>query len=246
MKKIALLATFFVLCLASLSAQEKPFRFGFQASPSFSWMRTTDKLIEGAGTNLGLKVGMMGEYYFQGNYAFVSGLGFGLSQGGTLQNGYSSGIFWNQSELSETTKFDTLPLNAKLHYRINYIEIPFGLKMKGGTNEDAKLKYYAEIPVFTLGFVTKAIGDIRGTNSQNTEDENIRDDVNGLSLSWGLGGGIEYEVATNTTLVGGLGYQQQFTDLTADKGYVLKNNTYAGEKSKGTMGMITLRLGVIF
>jgi opacity protein-like surface antigen len=247
MKKIALSLAFFVFFSLTLSAQNAPsFRFGVQTSPVFSWMKTTDKKIEGAGTNLGLKVGAAAEYYFQPNYAIVTGLGFGLNQGGTLQNGYPTGIFWNESELSEPTKFDTLPVNAKLHYRVNYVEIPFGLKMRGGTNEDARFRFYAELPVFTLGFVTKATGDIRGTNSQNTEDEDIRDDVNGLSLSWGLGGGIEYEIATSTTLVAGLAYQQQFTDLTGDKGFVLKNNTFAKEKSKGTFGLIALRLGVFF
>ena len=120
--------------------------------------------------------------------------------------------------------------------------------MRGGTNADARFRFYAEIPVFTLGFVTKSLGDIRGTNTQNTEDEDIRDDVNGLSLSWGLGGGVEYEIATHTTLFGGLSYQQQFTDLTADDGFVLKaaNQPLTAEKSKGTFGIVSLRLGVFF
>ncbi|MCC6281163.1 MAG: PorT family protein, partial [Saprospiraceae bacterium] len=101
-------------------------------------------------------------------------------------------------------------------------------------------------PVFTLGFVTKSLGDIRGTNTQNTEDEDIRDDVNGLSLSWGLGGGIEYEFATSATLVAGIAYQQLFTDVTSDHGSVIKNNIYEKEDSKGTLGMVSVRIGIFF
>jgi hypothetical protein len=249
MKKIAAFFAFYLLLSAAASAQQNAgnIRFGFQTSPTWSWMRTSDKRIEGIGSNWGIKIGALGEYYFAPNYAIMSGLGFGLNQGGTIQNGYERGVFWPNSDLSEP-KFDTLSMDAKLHYRVNYVEIPIGLRMRGGSNEDSRMKFYAEVPVFTFGFATKAKGDIRGTNTQNTEDENIREDVNGLSLSWGLGGGIEYELATSATLVAGLSYQQQFTDLTSDKGVVQKTagGQYVAEKSKGTMGMISLRVGIFF
>ncbi len=108
-------------------------------------------------------------------------------------------------------------------------------------------QYYAEIPVFTLGFVTKGTGDIRGTNSQNSDDENIRKDVNGLSLSWGLGAGVEYEFATNAILVAGLAYQKQFTDMTKDSGNIEKStNSWEKENSKATFGSLAIKLGVFF
>lgn len=247
MKKIALAFCFCIFLLSGLSAQDMHgLRLGVQATPTWSWLRTSDKKLEGVSSNWGLKLGMNGEYYFANNYAIISGLGFGFNQGGFIQNGYSKGVFWPKSDLSEV-RLDTLPLNAKLHYRLNYVEIPIGLKMRGGSNEDARFKFYAEIPVFTIGFMTKATGDIRGTNTQNSDDENIRPDVNGLSLSWGLGGGVEYEIATNTTIVAGISYQKQFTDLTNNAGTVEKStNSWSKEKSKATAGMMALRLGVFF
>ena len=249
MKQITLVFGFLLSILAGVRAQSNAdgsgFRFGVQTSPTISWMRSNDKNIEGTGSNWGLKLGALGEYFFTPNYAFFGGLGFGFNQGGTLQNGYTAGVFWPDSELSGPT-FDTLPQNAKLHYRLNFVEIPFGLKMRGGSSEDSPIKFYAEIPVFTLGFKTKAVGDIRGTNNQNTEDEDISKDVNAIALSWGLGAGIEYEVSASTVVVGGLGFQSQFTDISSDKGSILKNNTWEKEDSKGTLSLITLRLGVYF
>ncbi|MFN4254458.1 MAG: porin family protein [Saprospiraceae bacterium] len=251
MKKIALALAFFLAFIAAQSQAQtsdyQKFRFGFQASPTWSKLTTSDKLIESAGTNWGLKLGVMAENYFAPNYAIVTGLGFGFNQGGTIQNGYEAGTFWTKSELS-SENFRSLPKNAKLHYRMTYVEVPIGLKMRGGSNEDSRMKFYAEAPVFTLGFLTKALGDVRGTNEKNTEDENIREDVNGLALSWGLGGGIEYEVATSATLVAGISYQKQFTDLTDDGGNVLPAGATEpkSEKSKGTLGIITLRVGVFF
>lgn len=243
MKKIALLLFFSYFLLGEAEAQKK-LRFGFQASPSWSWLRTNDRKIEGVNSNWGIKLGALGEYYFTDNYAFTTGLGFGFNQGGTLQNGYSRWKPWDSSDLSDIPS-DTFSIETKLHYRVTYVEIPFGLKMRGGSNEDSRIKFYAELPMFTLGFVTKGIGDIRGTNDQNLEDIDIREEVRGLSLSWGLGGGIEYEFASNGSLMAGIAFQKQFTDITRD-GSVEKNGTWEKEDSKGTFGNLALKIGVFF
>lgn len=244
MKKIALLLFFSSFLLGEAEAQKK-LRFGFQASPSWSWLRTNDRKIEGVNSNWGIKLGALGEYYFTDNYAFTTGIGFGFNQGGTLQNGYSRWKPWDASDLSEIPS-DTFSIETKLHYRVTYVEIPFGLKMRGGSNEDSRIKFYAELPMFTLGFVTKGIGDIRGTNDQNLEDIDIREEVRGLSLSWGLGGGIEYEFASNGSLMAGIAFQKQFTDITRD-GYVEKTpGNWQKEDSKGTFGNLALKIGVFF
>ena len=245
MKNLLLALSLFLFCQDLVLAQTQSFRFGVQASPTWSWLNTTDKRLDGAGTNLGLKLGMLGEFYFAPNYAIITGLGFGFNQGGTIQNGYPLASLWKDANLTDE-KYRVVDQDAKLHYRLRYIEVPFGLKMRGGSGEDNPLKFYAEIPVFTLGFLTKAQGDIRGTDD-TTEDEDIRDDVKGLSLSWGLGGGIEYEFASSTTVTGGLSFQQQFTDVTGT-GLVQKSigADLVNDKSKGTISLLALRLAVFF
>jgi len=246
MKKITLIFGF-LLAFQGLSWAQQDFRFGIQASPTWSWLRTDDKLLEGFGSNWGLKFGVQGEYYFARNYAFLTGLGFGFNQGGKLLNGYQQALLWPNTNLSDP-RLDTLAKDARLHYRITYVEIPFGLRFRGGSGEDSPLKFYAEAPVFTLGFVSKAQGDIRGNTPVEAEDENIRKEVNGLSLSWGAGVGIEYEVASSATIVAGLHFQQQFTDLTRDKGQVFDagTSTWRQEDSKGSFRALTLRLGFFF
>jgi len=245
MKKIALFLFFLSFLLAEAEAQKKV-RFGVQASPSWSWLRTNERKLEGVSSNWGVKLGVLGEFYFADNYAITTGLGFGFNQGGSLQNGYARYKPWDESDLSEIPS-DTFGIDTKIHYRVNYVEIPISLKMRGGSSEDARIKFYAEAPIFTLGFVSKATGDIRGTNTQNLEDIAIRDEVSGLSLSWGFGAGIEYEIATNATLVTGLVFQKQFTDLTRTE---LVSNEPMGEltkkDSKATFGNIALRIAVFF
>lgn len=246
MKKIILPICFLFAFHLVLTAQMDNFRYGFHASPTWSWMRSNDKKIEGNGTNWGLKLGVTGEYYLNSKqtFAFIGGLGFGFNQGGTVIINYDRSVNWGKSDLSSPA-FDTLSKGAKLHYRLNYVEIPFGFKARFGTGEDSRLKYWFEAPIFTLGFLTKAVGDIRGTNTQNTRDEAIRDDVKGLSLSWGLGAGVEYEIAGSATAYTGLSFQRQFTDVTG-KASVLESNIWKTKNSKTYMGVLVARLGLFF
>ncbi len=246
MKKIVSTFCFLMVALFTLQAQSSTgFRFGVQASPMWSWLKTTDKKLEGTGSNWGLKFGLMGEFYFAPNYAFMTGLGFSFNQGGNIQVGYENADLWKESPLSEP-QYHMIPRDGKYHYRLTYVEIPFGLKLRGGVSESNPLSYYAEIPVFTLGFRTRAQGDIRGTDDLNTDDEDIRDDVRGLALSWGLGGGIEYKLS-GASLVAGLHFQQQFTNVKKD-GRVQRDpaGEFTDESSKGTLGIISLRAGVFF
>ena len=246
MKKMLLAFGLLIFGSGLVYAQDKTFRFGVQASPTWSWLRTSDKKLDGSGTNLGIKLGLQGEFYFAPNYAIITGLNFSFNQGGTIQNNYPAATLWKDANLSDE-KFRTVGQDAKLHYRLNYLEIPFGLKLRGGTGEDNPLKFYAELPVFTLGFVTKAQGDIRSTQDQNTVDEDIRKDVKGISLSWGLGAGIEYEFASSATAVAGFTFQSQFTDVTGT-GLVQKTAgaEFVNDKSKGTIGLVGVRLAVFF
>jgi hypothetical protein len=256
MKKIAFslgfLFIFFGFAQAQTNWDGTGFRFGIHASPTWSWMSSSDKLLEGTSSNWGLKLGMSGEKYFSRNYAIASGIGFGFNAGGTIQNGYAYSNPWPNSDLTialSETDTTSLAQNAKLHYRLTYVEIPFALRMRGGSGESSRLNFFAEAPVFTLGFLTKALGDIRGdSNNFNTDDEDIREDVNGLSLSWGLGAGIEYELAEHATVVGGLYYQHQFTDMTSDKGRVYDSlrGEWKNEDAKTIFRAITLRIGFYF
>lgn len=238
MKKIALLLSLIYGLSLSLSAQED-FRFGVQVSPSFSWLASNDNQINGNGTNLGLHLGFTGEYYFAERYAFLAGLGFAFNQGGTFEHKIG-GNFWTKSELSNPD-LNALPDGVNLKYNLQYVEIPFGLKMR--TNEFGYFRYYAELPIFTLGIRTQARGDITSAAELNTEREDIKQDVNLLNLSWGLGAGAEYNINSNTAIVLGIQYAQGFLDITDDAA-TKKDGT--SEDSNGTTRSITIRLGVMF
>ncbi len=233
MKKIVALVAFLALLLNVTKAQSD-LRLGFQISPMFSNMNAVDNnKINPNGTNLGLKMGVRSEIFFRDNYAFLLGLGFAFNSGGTLLHEGNFDPVW--------TKTQDLPPNViwagniNLKYGIQYIEIPLGLKFR--TNEFGYLRYYAELPVLTLGFKSQARGAFQGTGI-NKEKIDIKKEVNGLALSWGLGGGVEYSISGSTSLIGGIAYQRVFTDVTKNHGSAVK--------SKGIINNFVIQLGVMF
>ncbi len=221
------------------TSYEKTLRMGFQLSPSLSWMDTDDNGINGNGVNLGMRLGMMGEYYFRENYAFISGINFAFNQGGTLKH-EEGGNLWSKSELSDSA-LAALPDGVNLKYHIQYIEVPFGLKMR--TKEFGYVRYFAEIPLFSLGVKVQARGDVKGTSRLDVERENIKRDVNLFNLNWGFGGGIHYTLSEDTEFIGGLYYQQGFADVTDNKATKTSGDQ---EDSKGIIKGITLRIGILF
>lgn len=226
MKKIA--TAFFILTSwFSTIYSQNDLRFGFQASPAITWMRSDSiKTVEGNGTNLAFKLGAIGEKYFRPNYAIVSGINFFFNSGGTLRYANVRKNFFPESAID----IDSLAKGSNVHYRLQYVEIPLGLKMKGGSGEDSYLNFFAEVPMLTFGFRTKAVADVRETKVEG----NIRKDTRGFTASWGLGGGVEYNISTSTALIGGIYYQQSFLDATKNDGV------------KNTLRAITLRIGVLF
>ena len=249
MKKIVII-TSILLATAQIATSQVEFedvRFGFQMSPTFSWMNANVTTINNSGTNLGLKLGMTGEYYFRENYAITGGLGFAFNSGGTLLFD-NPGIYWNETDLPPA--LDTISSgNTKLKYNIQYVEIPVGLKLR--TNEFGYMRYFLE-PAITIGINTQARGELTGPDgalAQEDEKYDIRREVNALNLAWGITAGFEYAVSQSMSLVGGLGFQSGFTDVTTDNNGNQEFDSRRGvrdEDSKATTNSIIIRIGVMF
>ncbi len=218
------------------------FKFGIQASPTFSWLKTDNPKIGGNGFNTGLKLGATADYYFLENYALSTGIGFAFNHGGKLYH-ENRGGFLTHSTLSSNI-YNELDAKASIRYHIQYVEIPFALKMR--TQQFGYMRYFAHAPMLVLGWRTQARGDI-STEKNDTKKENIKPDVNPLAISWGFGGGAEYDVSPSTSLVAGLYFQKNFIDVTKNKGnYYIDDSGKKDENSKAVLNSITLRLGVIF
>ncbi len=247
MRKRRLFGLFFGLILTiPLVAQQSELgiRFGFQASPTLSWMLASTRGINKTGTNFGVRLGILSEYYFTENYAFVSGLGFSFNQGGTLVY-ESGGTYWPDSDKFPAP--DTLPAGVRLGYNLQYFEIPIGLKMR--TREFGYLRYYLE-PNFIIGFRTNARGSIEGMGiPDGTEQIDIRNEVNFFNMSVGIGGGIEYAISGTSSFIVGINLHFGFVDITQNANQVVDpgdGGTFRPDNSKAVSNGAAIKLGFIF
>lgn len=211
-------------------------RFGAQLSPTVTWLSSDNSKVLGGGIDVGLKVGATAEFGFAENYFFTVGIGFGLGHGGKLQYA-DGGDLLPESELSdeipESVRHNFEP-DTKINYKLNYLEIPVGLKLR--TREYGYMRYFAEIPIITLGAVTRARGSIDASNL-DVNKENIRDDVQRLNAQWGLGGGLEYNFSETNAILFGLYYHQGFFDITSKR---------PSSDDKAINHLISLKVGVLF
>lgn len=251
MKKL-LAVLFFLAAVATVLPAQYGFRFGFQASPIFSWLDTDDRFISANGQNLGFRVGTKIDYFFAEKYAFTTGLNLGFNQGGRLLHDYGGDLL-KKSELFSSAYHD-MPDGSNIRYNINYVDVPVGLHML--TNEIFRdVRFFFEVPVINFGFLYNAKGDLSGPGLELLENENISKDVVPLNVSWGLGGGIEYNLRGNssgdTNLFAGVFYNQGFTDITKDSGVRNRpdengNLVPEEEDSKAILRGITVFLGIMF
>ncbi|MFM8448867.1 MAG: outer membrane beta-barrel protein [Haliscomenobacter sp.] len=242
MKKIVTTLVFFTLLLNMGLAQKGSLRFGLQFSPSFSSMHTNDHRINQSGTNLGMKLGMLTEYYYIQNYAFSTGIGFSFNQGGTLLYEYG-GRYWPNSGLGEA--LDSLPDGVKLKHQLQYVEIPFLLKIR--TREFGSLRYYVESGIIA-GFRSQSSGSISGRGvGDEAKEFDIRRDINPVGLSWVISGGLEHALTSSASLVAGLNLQVGLTDVTRDKGVLFDPQLGSvAEKSRGRISGLSMKIGLMF
>lgn len=245
MKKIVVSLTLIFGILAITNAQEAV-RFGFQLSPALGWMSTDKNTVNSNGVNLGLKLGLMGEFYFQENYAVTTGLGFAFNAGGTVLH-EMEGEYWRSAgdDIPQECRDFFMENGPNLKYSVQYVEIPLGLKLR--TREFGYVRYYVE-PNIGLSFRTQATGDVRNAGEE-CNDLNIREEVALLNLSWGIGAGVEYSVSESTSIVGGIGTQFGFVDVTSGENTVYRDGSVSSgftQDPRSVLRAIILRLGVMF
>lgn len=254
-KNFNLARTLFLCCafiLASTSAQAQfagDLQFGIQVSPTFSGMTTNNNLINRDGTNLGLKLGVIGEYYFGETYSFHTGLGFHFNTGGSLfyENQFQRVDIWQESlDNALTTVPDSISGGLGYKYDLQYVEIPLGLTLR--TREFGYMRYYVR-PALHLGFLTQSRGSLKNAGFVDSEENfDISKEVNGINLGWSLGAGVEYSLSESTALVGGLAFQSGFADVTTDKGtsIVRPGRNPTEDDSRGKINSIVIMLGIMF
>jgi hypothetical protein len=256
MKKIIfslLLAATIGPTLTAQSGDGGPLRFGFQFSPVLSFMHSNSRDVNGSGVNLGLNMGLVGEYYFNDNrnYAVVLGASFILNKGGTLKyteagdhlsrSDYSSGL---TAALTDTTNgfSRTFAAGSSVANRINFVHVPIGLKMRTNYLFGSDFRAFAQVPMLGLDIATSARGDVRLGDRPDElfEKETIYPDISPVGLTIGGGLGVEwYPQDEQMSVVAGIFYNGGLLDLT-------RSGSMSTTNAKATISDVTIRMGIMF
>ena len=168
LKKIAFLTIFLAQVVY---AQAQGIKFGVHVDPFISLLDSDYAKVKGNGVNGGTALGVELDYAFDatGNYSLTFGLDFSLNNGGTLLYEYG-GVLLPNSEFDNRSSFRNyvnepdfsgnssgidMQAFTKINYRMNYIEIPIGLKLRTNELGGSYMRAFFHIPLISLFFQNK-------------------------------------------------------------------------------------------
>ena len=218
MKKITL---FIVILIIPVFTFAQNLKLGIMASPQITWLSAAgSNNITKDKSKLGIDLGLAIEKYFTDNYAFLSGISL---------NNIGGSIHYSDSVVISINDEDTdVPGDAVMNYKLQYIKIPVGLKMK--TKPIGYFSYFAQLG-FEAGVNVKANITI---DDLNINDKRVADEINIFNAGYFIGGGIEYNIVGNTSAVLGIQYQNGILDAIGTT------------SDKVTTPKITIVLGIMF
>jgi opacity protein-like surface antigen len=116
---------------------------------------------------------------------------------------------------------------STVHYKLQYINIPLGLKLK--TNEIGYLTFFTHLGI-NGGINIKATGEV---DDFELDNENISEEISLFNLGYYIGAGAEYSIGGNSAIILGLTYTNGFIDITTDTDKVTQSN-------------FAIRIGILF
>lgn len=209
-----------ILSVAKVTLSQNT-RFTVFVDPKFSWMTPDLKNVESDGSKLGVNIGLNVDKFFAPNYALMTGISID-NTGGFLFNSVDS------MKIETNSGKDTIPKGDILEYKLQYISIPIGLKLK--TNEIGYLTFFTHLGI-NAGINIKATGEV---SDYELENENISKEIKLFNLGYYIGAGVEYSIGGNSAIVLGLTYTNGFVDITSDSNNKVTNSNFA------------IRIGVLF
>jgi hypothetical protein len=212
------LLLFAVQSFSQHSSSPQRYSFTVYAEPQLSWFTPDSRELNSGGSGLAFNGGLNFDNFFAQNYAFSTGISINgmkgkleFSEGGTFKG---------------TDSTHTLQPGDVGEYRLQYINVPVGLKFK--TIEVGYTRFYVHLGIDTYVNIKREV-DLPGEKELDGSEA-----IEWYNLGYYIGGGIEYSIGGTTALVAGLSYNNGFLDITS-----------ATDK-KVTTGTVALRLGIMF
>ena len=204
LRKKKILSFLTILLISGRMIFTQDYRFGIYASPVISWFNTDISEVRNEGSRAGFNFCATAERYFSDNYALAAGISI-INSGGRL-------VSSSASTFRFTSFTSVVAAGNAIVYRIQYLAIPVGLKVK--TNEIGVLAYFGD-----LGLDPKMV--IRGRvdiPSIDIKGQKAMTEISRFNMGYHITGGIDYSLDGTTSLILGLGFENNFFDVTKDIG----------------------------
>jgi hypothetical protein len=201
--------------------------FVVHADPVISWMGSNESEYMSEGARAGFDIGLNVIHYFAENYAISSGISF-ISAGGSQSAAEPPTIVFKNLDPQ------ILAPGEEVKYNLKYMNIPAGIRLQ--TNQVGYLTYFTDLG-FDIRMLLKSTVDLPALQ---IFDENAKEEVFGMNAGWHIGGGVEYELGIDASIIAGLSYAQDFFDITKDLEDVNQPDDRSG------LRMFRFRLGLKF
>lgn len=255
-----------VLCCAVVHGQ---WTLGAEVSPGITWISNANNKINGSKSNFDFRMSVFGQKRITNRLSLTTGVAYTFNSGGEQLYDRGGNYLPNSSlsnELLNSTNFERIPQpqadGTKIRYGMNFLEVPVGLKYE--FEPLGYLTFYLIGPRISLKFLGKSRGAILAPpnafespdgnsiklDAIDVQDENIREDLVPLAISWAIGGGAQYYLNDNFSLQANIIYENYLTDLTKNNGYSseLVNDIWrkTPDNSRAVLRGFYLNLGIIF
>jgi Outer membrane protein beta-barrel domain len=209
-----------ILILSVLSfgawAQNSPltsygFRLGLTATPTFGWIKPEQGKTEGIA--LGFSYGLIGDFNFAPNYSFSTALTI------TSVNGKST-----EANVLPYYVASTAPKAYDLKYKLQYVDLPLTIKLK--TVKTDGRRWYGQFGLSNSINISAKQDAVTG-GSVVGDNLNVSDNIKLYRAGLIIGGGGEFDISGNTSIVAGLTFNNGFTNIVTDKARNVKNHYLA-------------------
>lgn len=225
MKKIAfiLLIAFAFVCQTEVMSQS--FRLGLKGSPSLAWFKSETDNYDSEGVRLGFSYGLLSEFILAEQYTFATGIN----------------VTYFGGKLSYQDADVDLPMVERT-YRLQNLEVPLTLKMK--TREIGYNTYFAKFGFGgSVNLTAKANDKYYNPANSNTDHKDgidIKGETPLFRVSMILGLGLEHSLGGTTALIGGITFNNGFTNILKGKDALSDRNKQA------RANYVELSIGVLF
>jgi len=215
-----------------LSAQHKPFQFGFKGGLNLGWFASDAEGYSNNGVRFGGSWGFAADFFLMDNYSITSG----------FEIIYLNGNLSYPDHKPHEVLAVMIDGTTDRIYKTRYLELPIIFTMK--TNNLGKVRYYGQIGL-GIGFLlsAKAEEKFSATDNSMTAEEslNIYEETTLVRPSLILGTGIEIPIQGSTYIRAGVKFDNALLNIM--KG---NNNVDQSIKNNGRNSFIELNASVFF